>query len=249
MGGALRAAILAACDAVEGAREALCELDASTGDGDHGVTMTIGARGVRRQLDGVTTEDPVALVRATALGMAGAGGAIGPIYGRGLLAVAGTLAALGTEGAPGDADPAGDVAILARCAEAAEAAVAALGHAAPGDKTLLDALGPTAAALAESDRAGEPLDAALVRARAAARTGAEATTGMVATVGRSARFGERSRGTPDPGATSFALVVDALVASVLGPAEPSADASGAASTDSSAPGSSASSAPAGSGDG
>jgi dihydroxyacetone kinase len=135
--------------------------------------------------------------------------------------VAGTLAARESSGGVGD------VAILARCAEAAEAAVAALGHAEPGDKTLLDALGPTAAALAESDRAGEPLDAALVRARAAARAGAAATTGMIATVGRSARFGERSRGTPDPGASSFALVVDALVGSVLGPAEPSAGASGA----------------------
>ena len=247
MGEALRAAILAACDAVEGAREALCELDASTGDGDHGVTMTIGARGVRRQLDGVATEDPAALVRAAALGMAGAGGAIGPIYGRGLLAVAGTLAALETDGAAGDAYPAGDVAILARCAEAAEAAVAALGHAGPGDKTLLDALGPTAAALAESDRAGEPLDAALVGARDAARAGAEATTGMVATVGRSARFGERSRGTPDPGATSFALVVDALVASVLGPAEPSPDSASGSSVPSA--GSQAPSAQAGSGNG
>ncbi len=241
MGEALRAAILAACDAVEGAREALCELDASTGDGDHGVTMTIGARGVRRQLDGVSTEDPAALVRAVALGMAGAGGAIGPIYGRGLLAVAGTLAALETDGA------AGAVAILARCAAAAEAAVAALGHAGPGDKTLLDALGPTAAALAEADRAGEPLDAALVRARAAARAGAEATTGMVATVGRSARFGERSRGTPDPGATSFALVVEALIGSVLGPAEPLPDSASGSSAPSA--GSRAPSAPAGSGDG
>ena len=215
MGEALRAAILAACDAVEGAREALCALDASTGDGDHGVTMTIGARGVRRQLDGVATDDPAGLVRAAALGMGGAGGAIGPIYGRGLLAVAATLAADEAEAA----DPAGDVAILARCAAAAEAAVVALGHAGPGDKTLLDALGPTAAALAEADRAGDSLGAALVAARAAARAGAEATTGMVATVGRSARFGERSRGTPDPGATSFALIVDALVDSVLGGSE------------------------------
>jgi phosphoenolpyruvate---glycerone phosphotransferase subunit DhaL len=221
MGESLRAAILAACDAVEGAREALCELDASTGDGDHGVTMTIGARGVRRQLDAVATDDPAQLVRAAALGMAGAGGAIGPIYGRGLLAVAGTLAALETSG------EAGDVAILARCAAAADEAVAALGHAGPGDKTLLDALGPTAAALAEADRAGEPVEAALVRARDAAHAGAEATTGMVATVGRSARFGERSRGTADPGATSFALVVDALVASVLGPPGPAAGTPGA----------------------
>ena len=217
MAAMLRAAILAACAAIEGAREMLCELDAQTGDGDHGVTMTIGARGVRRQLDAVESEDPAELVRAAARGMAGAGGAIGPIYGRGLLAVAAELAA--AEAAAGDDPSAGDggadLAILARCAAAAEAAVAALGHASPGDKTLLDALHPAAAALAAAELDGLALDAGLSAARDAARAGAEATTDMVATVGRSARFGERSRGSPDPGATSFAMIVDALVTSSM----------------------------------
>ena len=40
---------------------------------------------------------------------------------------------------------------------------------------------------------------------------------MVATVGRSARFGERSCGSPDPGATSLAIIVEALVGAVVGP--------------------------------
>ncbi len=116
---------------------------------------------------------------------------------------------------PAAGDDGAGLRLLARCAAAAEAAVAALGHAAPGDKTLLDALDPTAAALAAAERDGRPLDAGLSAARDAARAGAEATTDLVATVGRSARFGERSRGSPDPGATSFALIVDALVASSL----------------------------------
>ena len=49
----VRRAILDAADAIEAAREHLCELDAPTGDGDHGVTMTIGARSVRRQVEAV----------------------------------------------------------------------------------------------------------------------------------------------------------------------------------------------------
>jgi dihydroxyacetone kinase len=224
MGKVLRAAILAACDAVEAAREALCELDATTGDGDHGVTMTIGARAVRRQLEGVSTDDPAALVRAAALGMGDAGGAIGPIYARGLLAVATALAAP-------DTGRDGDVATLAKCAAAAEAAVVALGHAEPGNKTVLDALDPTAVALTAASRAGEPVATALIDACVAARSGAAATTGMIATIGRSARFGERSRGSPDPGATSLALIVDALVTSALGSAETPAHRSAAASGD------------------
>jgi dihydroxyacetone kinase len=204
----LRAAILAAAVAVEAQREALCELDAKTGDGDHGVTMTMGARGVRRGLEGVAGEDPVALVRAAALGMAGAGGAIGPIYGRGLLAVATELEAI--RSGPGGIIPA-DPTTLARCAAAAQAAVVSLGGASPGDKTILDALAPTTAALEDADRRHEPLDAALAAARAAATDGAEATAAMAARIGRSARFGERSRGLADAGATSFAIVVGALV--------------------------------------
>jgi dihydroxyacetone kinase len=226
MGRGLREAILAAADALEASREALCALDAETGDGDHGVTMTIGARNVRRQLEGYPGGDPPGVVRAAAMGMAGAGGAIGPLYGRGLLAVADVL-----QGAPGQdvaasgrdrgaLDEHAAIELLRRCAEAAAEAVEALGHARPGDKTVLDALRPVAAALAEAERAGRSLATALDDARAAARSGAAGTAGMAASVGRSARFGERSRGTPDPGASSFAIVIDALVTSALAQATP-----------------------------
>lgn len=215
MTGALRQAILAAVDAIEASREALCALDAPTGDGDHGVTMTIGARNVRRQLAAVDGDEGAALARAAARGMAAAGGAIGPIYGRALEAVAVELDAESHTGGPGllTAD---EVGLLRRCAGAGVRAIEALGGAGAGDKTILDALLPVAAALEEAEREGRSLAEALEAAASAARAGAEATADMVARVGRSARFGERSRGSPDPGATSFAIVIDALASSALG---------------------------------
>ena len=208
-GSAVRAAILAAADAIEAAREPLCALDATTGDGDHGMTMTIGARGVRRQLERVPDGDAVALVRAAASGMGSAGGAIGPIYGRGLLAVADAIAS-GSDAA------AEAVAVARRAAEGAAAAVIALGGAKPGDKTILDALVPYAEALASAETRGLGWSKAASEAAAAARAGAEATASMEARIGRSSRFGERSVGTADPGATSFAIIVEAIARSIDG---------------------------------
>ena len=79
-------------------------------------------------------------------------------------------------------------------------AVRTLGGAAPGDKTMIDALVPAVDALGESFAA----------ARAAAEEGAAATTPLRARKGRASYLGERSIGHRDPGATSAALLVAAL---------------------------------------
>ncbi len=214
MSGTLRAAILAAADAVEAAREPLCLLDAASGDGDHGVTMTIGARRVRSQLEQVPSDEPEALIRAAAIGMAGAGGAIGAIYGRGLLAIA---ARLHEEPGAGDSGAA-RLDLLASAVERAATATLGMG-ASPGDKTVLDALLPAAASLAESVRARAGWAAALAAADEAAQAGAEATAELEARIGRSARNAGKSKGTVDPGAASLAIIVHALVAGALEPAE------------------------------
>ena len=214
MSAALRVAILAAADAVEAAREPLCLLDAASGDGDHGVTMTIGARRVRSQLEQVTSDEPEALVRAAAIGMAGAGGAIGAIYGRGLLAIAARL----REGPAGDGDDVARLDLLASALERAATTTLALG-AGPGDKTVLDALLPAAASLADSARAGVAWVPALAAADDAAQAGAASTAELEARIGRSARAGSKSIGTVDPGAASLAIIVHALVAGAAGPME------------------------------
>jgi dihydroxyacetone kinase-like protein len=205
MSSRLRYAILAAADAIETAREPLCALDATTGDGDHGLTMTIGARGVRRQLEREGSDDPATLIGAAAAGMASAGGAIGPIYGRGLGAVADALR---------DHLDADTVALARAAADAAVDAVRALGHADQGDKTILDALVPCAAALAAAEASGSSLTEAASNAAVAARAGADSTASMQARVGRSSRFGERSIGTADPGATSFAIIAEAVASAI-----------------------------------
>jgi dihydroxyacetone kinase phosphoprotein-dependent L subunit len=201
----LRTCILATCDAIDAARDELGALDAIAGDGDHGTTMSIGARNVRQKLAAATDATGVDLLRQVALGMGSVGGAIGPIWATGILRFATEL----------KDHPAGTplgAAELATAAAAAEQAIMTLGKAKPGDKTILDALDPLVAALRASADRNDDLATASAAAAAAATGGAESTAAMIATMGRASRLGEQSRGWADPGATSFALVVRTLVA-------------------------------------
>ena len=204
----LRAAIEAAADAVEAARDELGRLDAVAGDGDHGMTMSIGARAVRAKLAELPEATGAELLTQVALAMGSVGGAIGPIYATALIRMAGTLRGLAAGPAPTV------VARATACAEAAETAIGQLGGAKPGDKTILDALHPAVEALRLAESRGADLAPALREAAAAARAGAESTAGMVATVGRASRLGERSRGSPDAGATSLAIIVEAVAGAV-----------------------------------
>jgi len=203
----LRAALLAAADAVDAARNQLGVLDGAAGDGDHGMTMSIGARNLRRRLDGIAADAPPAeVVRAAAAAMGAVGGAIGPLYDAALVAVARELES-------GDGGSGGMVATLRRAAQAAEDAVVELGHAAPGDKTLVDALRPVVESLQRSESEGRDLASSIVTAVAAAEAGATATADLVARIGRASRLGERSRGLPDAGATSLAIILRAIAES------------------------------------
>ncbi len=169
--------------------------------------MALAARAVRQALDAAPEATGPQLVTKLAMAMGSVGGAIGPIYASGLLAIAGTL-----RGLPPD-EPL-TVAKVLRCAEAAETAISVLGRAQPGDKTILDALNPAIGALREACASGVGLSAALSAAAAAARDGAASTASMIASVGRASRLGERSRGLADPGASSFALIMGALAATL-----------------------------------
>jgi dihydroxyacetone kinase-like protein len=195
----LRSCVSAAAEAVEANRDELCRLDAGAGDGDHGLTMTLAARAVRQTLAASPDAAAPELVAKLALAMSSVGGAAGPIYAAGLLAVAETLRT-SSAGQPLT------VAQLLACAEAAESAISALGHAKPGDKTILDALHPAVRALEQAQSSKTDIRAALEAAAAAARAGAASSADLVATVGRASRLGERSRGLADPGATSLALI-------------------------------------------
>ena len=80
-----------------------------------------------------------------------------------------------------------------------------LGGAAPGDKTMLDALLPFVEELERRVADGEPWQQAWAASARVATDAAHATAEMRPKVGRARPLAERSVGTPDAGATSLAM--------------------------------------------
>ncbi|WP_418605503.1 DAK2 domain-containing protein [Georgenia sp. SUBG003] len=134
-----------------------------------------------------------------------AGGTSGALWGGALTAV-GTALSDDAPAAPAD---------IVRAVEQGGEAVLRLGGAEPGDKTMVDALVPFTTALRERFAAGDPLPEAWTHAAHVATRAAEDTALIVARRGRSRVLGEKSVGTPDPGATSFALLMSAIADSGL----------------------------------
>jgi dihydroxyacetone kinase-like protein len=97
------------------------------------------------------------------------------------------------------------VARAARLLAAAQQGIEERGKAAAGDRTLLDALAPAVAALAEAGAGGLGPGEALARAAAAADEGARATREMRAKVGRASWLADRAQGHEDAGARLVAL--------------------------------------------
>ncbi|MER5601221.1 dihydroxyacetone kinase subunit DhaL [Streptomyces sp. NPDC002265] len=182
----------AAAAAVDREAERLTALDSPIGDADHGSNLRRGFAAVTATLEKEAPQTPGAVLTLAGRQLISTvGGASGPLYGT-LLRRTGK--ALG-EAAEVDEEQ------FAVALRAGVDAVMALGGAAPGDKTMVDALVPAVDALAEGFGA----------ARTAAEQGAEATVPLQARKGRASYLGERSIGHQDPGATSSALLIAALV--------------------------------------
>jgi dihydroxyacetone kinase phosphoprotein-dependent L subunit len=196
---------------VAAARERLTDLDAAIGDGDHGINLDRGFRELLRRLEtGLLASDPpaVALEGAGRALMGTVGGASGALYGRAIQRAGAALLAAGDDAAPLDDRPQEERAVIAF--GAAVDAIAALGRATTGEKTMLDALVPARSAFEAAVGAGSTLAQAARSAAEAAEAGAEATIPLIATKGRASYLGERSIGHLDPGAVSSALLLRAL---------------------------------------
>ncbi|MFF9088479.1 dihydroxyacetone kinase subunit DhaL [Streptomyces sp. NPDC014991] len=171
--------------------ERLTALDSAIGDADHGSNLQRGFTAVTATLEKEAPQTPGAVLTLAGRQLISTvGGASGPLYGTLLRRTGkalGDAAEVGTEQ-------------LAEALRAGVDGVMALGGAAPGDKTMIDALVP----------AVDALGAGFAAARAAAEEGAQATTPLQARKGRASYLGERSIGHQDPGATSSALLIAAL---------------------------------------
>ncbi|MFF8602094.1 dihydroxyacetone kinase subunit DhaL [Streptomyces sp. NPDC015232] len=183
--------LTAAAAAVDREADRLTELDSAIGDADHGANLKRGFAAVTAALEKEPPGTPGAvLVAAGRQLISTVGGASGPLYGTLLRRTGKALGEAERVSRPE----------LAGALTQAVAAVAQLGGAQPGDKTMLDALAPAAEALGTSFAA----------AREAAEAGALATVPLRARKGRASYLGERSVGHQDPGATSSALLFAAL---------------------------------------
>jgi len=193
----LVAMLRAAIGEVREHRDALSKLDSFGGDGDHGTTMARGMGLVEKAIDDASSRELTTLLSDIAWAIMGVdGGATGPLLGMFFMGMSDTVA--GKESL--------DAAALATMFAAGLASIEKQTKARVGDKTLIDALAPAVDALrAAADEGAEPA-AALARAAQAAEQGAAATAGLQARFGRAKNLGERSKGHPDPGATSMSLI-------------------------------------------
>ena len=87
-----------------------------------------------------------------------------------------------------------------------------LGKANVGDKTIVDALVPFTEAFGASVESSGDVSQAWQSAAAVSEEAAAGTEALVPRMGRARVLGERSVGSPDPGAVSFAMAAQAAVA-------------------------------------
>lgn len=199
------AALAAMLEVVVENVEALGDLDAIAGDGDHGIGMRRGleaadaaAKATTAAADGASAQ---AVLKAAGEAWSDkAGGTSGALWGGALIAAG---AALGNKDAY-----AGDDALLA--VDAFSEAITSLGQSKVGDKTMVDAIVPFRDAFAASMAAGVPAIESLKAAAVVAQDAAAQTETLRPLKGRARPLAEKSLGHPDPGAVSFGLIVDRL---------------------------------------
>ncbi len=187
----------AVADDVVAAKDELTRLDAVAGDGDLGITMAAAGAALKALLPELAGQDLATLLKRCGSELA-----------RKAPSTSGTLAATAFLRAGRAASDAtlGGTALLAQLAAAAQQGIQERGKAAPGDKTMLDALAPAVAALQQAAGAGAAIPAALADAARAARAGADTTRSMRAKVGRAGWLADRSVGHEDGGAYLVALI-------------------------------------------
>src|SRR5262249_5287547 len=166
-----------------------------------GISLERGSRAVRQELATYPLDAPAAALHALAVTLQRSlGGTSGPLCAAFFLRASASLGR----------DAAEDAQTWATAFQAGCTALAELGGAAAGDRTMLDALLPAAAAFQGGVGSRRTWAEALRSAADAAATGVRATAAMMPRRGRSSYLGERVLGHPDPGAEAVAVVLDAL---------------------------------------
>ena len=198
-GDAVRAWVGGFAVAFRAVRAELDELDRQSGDGDFGSNLLSAIDRIEGELEGAPGAAAGEVFAAVSKAFMHAGGTSGPLFGVWFREFARASADAGGLDRPG----------LARAVSDGLAAVVLLGHAQPGDKTMVDAIAPAADVLGGAATERRELRDDLAEAAAAARAGADATADLIARRGRASYVGEVSRGVCDPGAVAVAMFFEA----------------------------------------
>jgi len=185
-------------------KDVLTKADQAIGDGDHGVGMARGFEAVLKKLDEQSFSSIGDLLSKIGMSLlTSIGGAAGAIFGtlfRGasknlkekVIFDAWTFSQLLLDGLE---------------------AVKERGKAKIGDKTMIDALEPSAIRVKELT--SKSLNEVLSVATEEAKLGMEKTKEMIATIGKAKTLGVRSLGHPDPGAISTYLIIKYMLEFVI----------------------------------
>ena len=198
----IKDALDAVAAAIIAQKEYLTNLDAKTGDGDHGLNMARGFRAAQEaveDMEDTTRPGPVLQTIGKAL-IQNVGGAAGPLYGSGFVKA----------GEACDDDTKMNVASMEKLLRIAIEAIQARGRADKGDKTMLDVLIPIHECFLPDNTAEKTLFEVLQEASKAAGDGVNFTKTIAARKGRASLVGERSIGIEDPGAVSSMIMYRAL---------------------------------------
>ena len=185
-------------------RDFLIALDGKVGDSDLGLTMNKAFAAAADSISASTADAAGTLGRSLQLaGMAMA------------KAAPSTMGTLTATGFMRGGKAVGDAAVLGTAELAAfwrayHDGVVERGKAKPGDKTLVDVLGPIVVSMEDSAQAQTALPDALRLASEAAAVALEGTKSMVAQHGKAACFQEKSLGLQDAGATVGFLIIDTM---------------------------------------
>lgn len=191
-------------EVMENEKDYLCELDRKLGDGDHGVTMSIGWQAVNELLNNKIVDETDCGVISSKVGMTflnAVGSSVGPLYATGFMRAG---KAVKNKVELNDTD-------LAEYWIAFVNGVKERGNVQVGDKTIVDTLEPAVKALEENFEKSRDFISAFSEAVSAGEKGMKSTIDLVSKIGRSSRLGERSKGAQDPGATSAYLILSTFL--------------------------------------
>lgn len=179
----------------------LSELDATIGDGDHGINMSKGFKAVTEKLKEDDGVDIAGILKKTGMALVSTvGGASGPLYGTAFM-----KSSMSVNGKTEI-----DIKDFSNMLKDALDGIKMRGKAKAGEKTMIDALEPALEAINKGIEQGLDDKEILKLAKEAAYNGVEYTKTIIATKGRASYLGERSIGHQDAGATSSAIILETI---------------------------------------